>query len=124
MKCETCKYWNPEPYRLTPQGQNSADPTRTLPAGTCRLDSPWVGVNNFRTWPVTVESDWCHKWTNKFEGMERVTANEVKGLVSVETAQSPIVLHEVSIGEPVNYLKVPSDLTDVTPRKRGRKKSS
>ncbi len=69
LKCIECKYWREENFRLTPNGQNSADTTRTSKAGSCRFDSPWP-QNNFRIWPITVEDDWCYRFQEKEKTVE------------------------------------------------------
>lgn len=62
MNCKTCKYWVDEKHRLAKNGNQSTDDTRNENAGTCRRYAPSARNNNFRCWPVTVESDFCHDW--------------------------------------------------------------
>jgi len=60
MNCSNCKFWFTEGFRLAKNGNTSTDDKKNEPAGTCRRYAPSARTNNWRSWPVTVGSDFCH----------------------------------------------------------------
>lgn len=88
MNCKTCKFWNAERFRLNKTGNCSTDDTKNEGAGTCRHDAPASRANNFRAWPVTLESDFCHEWEGRSEVPPSVSAEPAA--VSTEEPQKSL----------------------------------
>ena len=65
MNCGTCKFWADGKFKLMANGNTSPDDAKNENAGTCRRYAPSARQNNFRTWPVTVVSDFCHDYADK-----------------------------------------------------------
>jgi len=72
MNCGTCKHWNDEGYVAAKNGNLSPDPTKNEPAGSCRRYAPSARQNNWRCWPVTLQSDFCHDYVEKSKVVEKV----------------------------------------------------
>lgn len=79
MNCKTCKHWHPEGFGLNATGNQSTDPAKNIPAGTCRRYAPSARVNNWRSWPITIATDFCHDYV-----MAEVTA-----ITAVEEPPTP-----------------------------------
>lgn len=62
MNCKTCKHWHPEGFGMNSIGNQSPDATNNIPAGTCRRYAPSARVNNWRSWPITIATDFCHDY--------------------------------------------------------------
>ncbi len=65
MNCGTCKHWNDEGYVAAKNGNLSPDPAKNEPAGSCRRYAPSARQNNWRCWPTTLQSDFCHDYVEK-----------------------------------------------------------
>lgn len=62
MNCGTCKYWNNEGFVLARNGSLSQDATKNEAAGSCRRYAPSARQGNWRSWPNTLASDFCHDY--------------------------------------------------------------
>lgn len=77
MNCGTCKCWNSEGFSLAKNGNRSPVEENNEPAGSCRRYAPSARQGNWRSWPTTLQSDFCHDYVEKPKVVEKVAEAEV-----------------------------------------------